>query len=53
MDDYIDDMESKLSTDSNLFLKCVQKTCVCGMCAPKARSREDLINVMRIYNSQA
>lgn len=52
MDDYIDDMESKLSTDSNLFLKCVQKTCNCGMCAPKARSREDLIDVMRIYNSQ-
>lgn len=51
MDDYIDDMESRFATDSNLFLKCVQKQCLCGMCAPKARSREDLIKVMKIYNS--
>lgn len=53
MDDYIDDMERKLAMDSNLFLKCVQKTCACGTCAPKATSRDDLIQVMKIYNSQA
>ena len=52
MDDYINNMESKLLTDSNLFLKCVQKTCSCGTCAPKAISRDDLKEVMKIYNSQ-
>jgi hypothetical protein len=52
MDDYINNMESKLLTDPNLFLKCVQKTCSCGTCAPKAISRDDLKEVMKIYNSQ-
>jgi hypothetical protein len=50
MDVYIDKIRNKLSQDNNYFLKCVQKTCKCGMCAPKSISKESLSDVMKIYN---
>jgi MoaA/NifB/PqqE/SkfB family radical SAM enzyme len=32
-------------------LTCVQDNCLCGTCAPKARSPEELQQIMKIYNT--
>jgi len=50
MDDYISSLKSKLENDSNTYLTCVQKTCICGICAPKSTSIDELKKVMKVYN---
>lgn len=50
MDEYIDKVKGKLSNGKNYFLTCVQKTCKCGICAPKSTSMSSLVDVMKIYN---
>ena len=31
-------------------LTCAQKTCLCGTCAPKSRHRDNLSEILKIYN---
>lgn len=52
MDRYIDNLESTLAKNSNFFLKCVQKSCQCGRCAPKSTELSRLLDVMKIYNEK-
>lgn len=52
MAEYVVGLKHTLSSNSNHFLKCVQKTCLCGSCAPKSMDKEVLMDIMKIYNAQ-
>lgn len=51
MDDYIDKMKILLKENKLPVMKCVQKTCICGSCAPKSMQKENLYDIMKIYNT--
>ena len=47
MPDHIKDMRTKQELPT---LVCAQTKCVCGTCAPKSVSRQELNEIMKIYN---
>ena len=49
MDNYIANIEEKIKKQQDLFVNCVQKHCVCGICAPKSTNLEILKKEMEIY----
>jgi hypothetical protein len=51
MDDYVSNLKETLSKTKDHFLKCVQKTCLCGTCAPKSVDKHKLSEIMKIYNT--
>jgi organic radical activating enzyme len=53
MDEYILRMEELLKENKLPVMKCVQKTCMCGTCAPKSLKKENLYDIMKIYNTEA
>jgi len=50
MNNYISYIEKQLSTNSLPTMRCVQTVCLCGTCAPKSIHKENLENIMKIYN---
>jgi len=48
MPDYIKQMSSHKTLP---MMKCEQKVCSCGTCAPKSKHIENLNEIMRIYNT--
>ena len=46
-------MEELLKENKLPVMKCVQKTCMCGTCAPKSLKKENLYDIMKIYNTEA
>jgi hypothetical protein len=51
MDGYILQMKKLLEENKLPVMKCVQKVCVCGTCAPKSLKKENLYDIMKIYNT--
>jgi organic radical activating enzyme len=52
MDDYIEKIKNLLKENNLPVMKCVQKTCLCGTCAPKSLKKETLYDIMKIYNTK-
>lgn len=50
MPSYMQQMEEKLSSNTLPIMRCVQKKCLCGTCAPKSIHKENLNEIMKIYN---
>jgi len=50
MDKFIEETKAKLKISPEYFLTCVQKTCMCGTCAPKSSTSAGLAKVMKSYN---
>jgi hypothetical protein len=50
IEEYIKSLKIQLQQNKNFFLKCAQKTCRCGTCAPKSMHKENLTDIMKIYN---
>jgi hypothetical protein len=51
MDEYILQIKKSLQENRLPIMKCVQKTCQCGTCAPKSIKKENLYDIMKIYNT--
>jgi MoaA/NifB/PqqE/SkfB family radical SAM enzyme len=51
MDSYIEKINDLLKTNKLPVMKCVQKICKCGTCAPKSLKKETLYDIMKIYNT--
>jgi len=52
IDAYIDDLQKTAQIQNSLpTLKCVQSRCNCGTCAPKSIHKENLIEILKIYNT--
>ena len=49
---YIEHIEKKLKDNNLPTMRCVQETCLCGTCAPKSIHKENLENIMKIYNEE-
>lgn len=49
MDDYISKIEEQTNNGKMLYVKCVQKKCVCGICAPKSKNLDQLEKSMKLY----
>lgn len=47
---YIEQIEKQLKVNTLPTMRCVQKICRCGTCAPKSMHKENLENIMKIYN---
>lgn len=50
MPSYIEYVEKNLLTKTLPVMRCVQKKCLCGTCAPKSLHKENLNAIMQIYN---
>ena len=50
MEKYIEDIK-KLNNTALPTLRCVQQKCWCGTCAPKSIHKENLDDIMKIYNN--
>ena len=50
MYDYISNLEAKIKKQQDLFVKCVQKHCRCGICAPKSTNLLNLKKEMKLYS---
>lgn len=53
MDSYIEKIKKLLEENKLPVMQCVQKTCMCGTCAPKSLKRENLYDIMKIYNTES
>ena len=53
MPEYISYVRQHLLSNTLPVMRCVQKVCLCGTCAPKSIHKENLENIMNIYNLQA
>jgi len=53
MDEYILRMKELLKENKLPVMQCVQKTCMCGTCAPKSLKKQNLYDIMKIYNTEA
>jgi len=51
MPEYIYDMKKQLLENKLLTMRCVQKKCLCGTCAPKSLYIEKLNEILKIYNN--
>jgi len=47
MEQYIEQIKS---TKQPMILKCAQKICQCGTCAPKSIHKQNLLDILKIYN---
>ena len=47
---YIKKIEKQFEKKELLLLRCAQKICQCGTCAPKSLHEENLKEIMKIYN---
>ena len=52
IEQYIKSLKKQLQQNKNFFLKCAQKTCLCGTCAPKSIHKKNLEDIMKIYNAE-
>jgi hypothetical protein len=43
-------MKKQLLENKLLTMRCVQKKCLCGTCAPKSIHKENLEEILKIYN---
>ncbi len=50
MPEYIRVIKEQLFSNTVPMLRCVQKKCLCGICAPKSIHRENLDAIMKIFN---
>lgn len=50
MSAYIEQIEKQLKDNTLPLMRCVQKVCLCGTCAPKSTNLENLKDIMKIYN---
>ena len=50
MEEYIKKIKEQIEQKNIPILKCVQKRCQCGTCAPKSLYKENLNNILKIYN---
>jgi hypothetical protein len=53
MDEYILQITESLQKNKLPTMRCVQKICRCGTCAPKSLKKENLYDIMKIYNTEA
>jgi hypothetical protein len=51
MDVYIEQIKAQSQKTGLPTLQCVQKTCLCGTCAPKSLYKENLESILKIYNT--
>jgi len=51
MEEYIKKIKEQTEQKNIPILKCVQKKCFCGTCAPKSLYKENLNNILKIYNT--
>ena len=49
MNQYIENMKQQKELPT---LVCAQKTCRCGTCAPKSIHKENLTEILKIYNTK-
>lgn len=49
---YIEQIKEQLSSNTLPIMRCVQKKCLCGTCAPKSMHIENLEAIMKIYNEK-
>ena len=47
---YTQQIEEQLFSKTLPMMRCVQKRCLCGTCAPKSMHKENLFDIMKIYN---
>ena len=47
MEQYIEQIKN---TKQPMTLKCAQKICQCGTCAPKSIHKQNLLDILKIYN---
>jgi hypothetical protein len=47
---YMQQIKKQLLSNTLPVMRCVQKICRCGTCAPKSMHKENLDNIMKIYN---
>jgi len=52
MPEYISYIKQNLLSNTLPIMRCVQKVCLCGTCAPKSMHKENLKNIMKIYNEE-
>lgn len=50
---YMQQIEEQLLSNTLPVMRCIQKLCLCGTCAPKSMHKENLDEIMKIYNYQA
>jgi hypothetical protein len=50
MPEYISYIKQNLLSNTLPVMRCVQGVCLCGTCAPKSKHKENLENIMKIYN---
>jgi len=50
MGEYIEQIKTQSAKNGLPMLQCVQKKCLCGTCAPKSIHKENLEDIMKIYN---
>ena len=50
MEEYIEQIKAQSQKTGLPMLQCVQKKCLCGTCAPKSIYKENLTDIMKIYN---
>ena len=48
---YMEFIEKQLLSNSLPIMRCVQKKCLCGTCAPKSIRKENVDDILRIYNT--
>ena len=51
MDVYIQSLKDQMENNAIPILKCVQKRCKCGVCAPKSLDKKNLDDILKIYNT--
>jgi hypothetical protein len=50
IEEYIKKIKEQIEQKNMPILKCVQKRCICGTCAPKSVHKKNLEDIMKIYN---
>jgi pyruvate-formate lyase-activating enzyme len=45
----ISELKNQFATNTLPIITCAKKKCHCGLCAPKAKTKEDLIKIWKLY----
>lgn len=48
---YMEYIEKQLVANTLPIMRCVQKKCLCGTCAPKSLHKENVEDILKIYNT--
>jgi len=47
---HMQQIKEQLLSNTLPMMRCVQKKCLCGTCAPKSLHQENVVEIMKIYN---